>query len=95
MARVAQTIKESWDTIEEYRHLMNVQQPEPRVQKLAPMKTRPSVKAVPVQAAAAAAEKPKPVAIKRAVSYNRRCTLIPGQGVGKKTFLPSIKKVNV
>jgi len=90
LVRTGQIIKESWDTLDQYRHLMD-KKPEPYV--------RQNVIRKPAQAAAAAAE-PLPAisqvkkqampAKKRPVSQRR--VLLTNKN--QRTYLPTINKVN-
>jgi len=88
LVRTAQVIKESWDTLDQYRHLMD-KKPEPYV--------RQNVIRKPVKAAAAAAEplpqirevkrvpaKSRPVSSRRALLTNKN----------QRTYLPTIAKMN-
>lgn len=87
LVRTAKVIKESWDTIEQYRHLMD-KKPEVYIR---PVK--------PVQASAAAAQElpaimevnkqPAP-AKRRPVSHRRVLT----QNKNQRTYLPSLSKIN-
>jgi len=89
LVRTAQIIKESNDTLDQYRHLMD-KKPEPRQQ----------VVRKPAQAAAAAAEplpaimeiKRQPMPAKKRPVSQRRVLLT---NKNQRTYLPSIKKVNV
>ena len=89
LVRTAQIIKESNDTLDQYRHLMD-KKPEPRQQVIRK----------PAQAAAAAAEplpaimeiKRQPMPAKKRPVSQRRVLMT---NKNQRTYLPSIKKVNV
>ena len=89
LVRTGQIIKESWDTLDQYRHLMD-KKPEPFV--------RQNVIRKPAQAAAAAAEplpvisqvKRQPMPAKRPVSQRR--VLLTNKN--QRTYLPTIAKMN-
>ena len=87
LVRTAKVIKESWDTIEQYRHLMD-KKPEPR---------QPVIRRVNQAAAAselpAIVEAPKKQAMpakKRPISHRRVLTSNKNQG----TYLPHLARFN-
>jgi len=90
LVRTAKVIKESWDTIEQYRHLMDKK---PLERQPAPVNRKPAQAAAQQLPAISEVKKQQAMPVKQRASSQRRRTLTGGKN--QRTYLPTIKKINI